>query len=193
MKRSIFRAVIAAIVLAAATGAGSTARANGNHDVAAPSVTGSAPPPRLVAESETFELVGVLENGTTLRLWLDRWTDNAPVRGARIELEIGTTQLVAIPATEAVGYVATLPAPLPEGVHPVTVSIAAGAETDLLAGELDVHAAQAAASAGGDTHRLPLHLDALPRPLVAVIAIAMLAVIAAAMYFRARRARRSLA
>ena len=38
-------------------------------------------------------------------------------------------------------FQAALAAPLAEGVSPVTATVVAGTETDLLAGEIDVHAA----------------------------------------------------
>jgi hypothetical protein len=190
------RALVAAVLLSAAAGLAGTARAHGDHDAPGANASAASAAPRLVAESDAFELVGVLENGTRLRLWLDRWADNAPVRDARIELEIGSTKLVATPEKDAVGYIATLPAPLPEGVHPVTVALTAGAESDLLAGELDVHTAPPAGTtrAAADTHRLPLHLDALSGWWVAAIAVGIVALTAAILFFmRARRARRSLA
>ena len=44
--------------------------------------------PRFTAVSELFELVGVLD-GTHLTLYLDRATDNSPVKDAKLELELG--------------------------------------------------------------------------------------------------------
>jgi hypothetical protein len=191
---SIVRALVATFLVVIAASPGGRAHAHGDHDAPAGGAIAAPAAPRLVAESDAFELVGVLENGTMLRLWLDRWSDNAPVRDARIELEIGSLKIVAVPAKDAVGYVATLPASLPEGVHPVTVSITAGADADLLASELDVHAAAPAggARAAADTHRLPLHLDALPLSVVSAIAIGISALIGFAVFIRARRGRRSL-
>lgn len=92
--------------------------------------------PRFAATSEHFELVGVLD-GTQLTLYLDRADDNAPVTGARIELEVGSATLTAEPHADA--YEATLPAPPAPGVVPITATVTVGADIDLLAGELDVH------------------------------------------------------
>ena len=64
-----------------------------DHGDAAPAAVGQALP-RFSAVSETFELVGVL-NGKQITLYLDRFADNSPVRGAQIELEIGGAKFKA--------------------------------------------------------------------------------------------------
>ncbi len=87
---------LAALSLAAfLLGAGLPAVAGPGHDHgdAAPAATGSALP-RFAAVSETFELVGVLD-GKQVTLYLDRFADNAPVRGAKIELEIAGAKFSA--------------------------------------------------------------------------------------------------
>ncbi len=107
-----------------------------DHGDAAPAAGGPALP-RFTATSETFELVGVL-NGKQLTLYLDRFADNSPVKGAQLELEIGGTKI----KTEAHAdgeFEATLAEAPKEGVLPVTATVIAGAETDLLAGEFDIH------------------------------------------------------
>lgn len=115
------------------------AHAGGDHDhdhgPATPATTTPAAP-RLVAESETFELVGVLQ-GARLTLYLDRFADNQPVPGAVLELEVGGQPLKAVALADG-RYEATLPSAPAPGVLPVTISVTAGAEMDLLAGELDV-------------------------------------------------------
>jgi hypothetical protein len=107
-----------------------------DHGPATPATTAPAAP-RLVAESETFELVGVLQ-GARLTLYLDRFADNQPVPGAVLELEVGGQPLKAVALADG-RYEATLPSAPAPGVLPVTISVTAGAEMDLLAGELDVH------------------------------------------------------
>ncbi|MDO9313718.1 MAG: hypothetical protein Q7T97_04115, partial [Burkholderiaceae bacterium] len=86
--------------------------------------------------SETFELVGVL-NGKQITLYLDRATDNAPVTGAQIELEIAGTKFKAEAHDDT--YDVVLPEAPKPGVLPITATVTAGAEVDLLAGELDLH------------------------------------------------------
>ncbi|MDP2004416.1 MAG: hypothetical protein Q8K45_01960 [Rubrivivax sp.] len=127
-----------AAVFAAAILVASLAWAGPGHDHgnAAPAVVGQAFP-RFLAVSETFELVGVL-SGKQITLYLDRFADNSPVRGAQIELEIGGAKLKA----EKLGddaYEVVLPEAPQPGVLPVTATVMVGNEADLLAGELDIH------------------------------------------------------
>jgi hypothetical protein len=107
-----------------------------DHGDAAPAAQGQALP-RFAAESETFELVGVL-SGKQITLYLDRFADNSPVRDAQIELEIGGTKFKAAKQGEDAYEVVLAEAPKP-GVLPVTATVTAGNEADLLAGELDIH------------------------------------------------------
>jgi hypothetical protein len=109
-----------------------------DHGDSTPAVSGPALP-RFAAESELFELVGVLD-GRRLALYLDRSADNTPVLGAKIELEIAGAKFVAQKHSEqADAYEVLLSAdPKPE-LLPVTATVTAGSEIDLLAGELDLH------------------------------------------------------
>ena len=127
-----------ATLLVAALLVASPGWAGKGHDrgEAAPAIGGQALP-RFSAVSETFELVGVL-SGKQITLYLDRFADNSPVRGAQIELEIGGAKLKAERQGEDEYEVVLPEAPKP-GVLPVTATITAGNEVDLLAGELDLH------------------------------------------------------
>lgn len=107
-----------------------------DHGEAAPAAVGQALP-RFSAVSETFELVGVL-SGKQITLYLDRFADNSPVRGAQIELEIGGAKFKAEKHGDDEYEVVLPKAPKP-GVLPVTATVTAGNEADLLAGELDIH------------------------------------------------------
>lgn len=101
-----------------------------DHGDAAPTSTGPALP-RFTAVSETFELVGVL-NGKQITLYLDRAADNAPVTDAQIELEIAGAKLKAEKHEDAFEIVlAAEPKP---GVLPITATVTAGQEVDLLSG-----------------------------------------------------------
>jgi hypothetical protein len=129
---------LAAISLAAILlGTGLPASAGDGHDHgdAAPAAIGTALP-RFAAVSETFELVGVLD-GKQVTLYLDRFADNAPVRDAQIELEIAGAKFKA-QAHDDVYEVVLKEAPKP-GVLPITATVTAGSEADLLGGELDLH------------------------------------------------------
>lgn len=112
-----------------------------DHGDATPAPSGTALP-RFTATSESFELVGVLRE-RQITLYLDRFADNSPVRGAQIELELGGTKFKA-EALGADAYEVDLPEPPKPGVLPVTAFVTAGNESDLLAGELDLHGDEAA-------------------------------------------------
>lgn len=117
-------------------------RAGDGHDHGAEAPPSNAPVmPRFAAVSETFELVGVLD-GRTLTLYLDRFADNAPVNGAQIELDLagGRSKAEALDPEDGQGvYRVMLQADPAPGVLAVTATVNAGGESDLLAGELDVH------------------------------------------------------
>lgn len=132
--------LVAVSLAAVLLGAGMPAAAGDGHDHgdAAPAATGTALP-RFAAVSETFELVGVLD-GKQVTLYLDRFADNAPVRGAQIELEIAGAKVKAQSHGDDAYEVVLKEAPK-AGVLPITATVTAGAEVDLLAGELDLHEA----------------------------------------------------
>ena len=122
----------AAILVASAAWAGE----GHGHGGAAPAAVGQALP-RFYAVSEAFELVGVLK-GKQITLYLDRFADNSPVRGAQIELEIGGKKFKAEKQGED-EYEVVLPETPKPGVLPVAATVIVGNETDLLAGELELH------------------------------------------------------
>ena len=126
----------------------------GSAHTNAPATTGNALP-RFAAESELFELVGVLK-GKQITLYLDRAADNSPVTDAKIELEINGKKyqaaklgadefevvLAEVPKNGVLAVTATVVATLVATAN-ATVVAKAGAvtETDLLAGEFDIHGA----------------------------------------------------
>ena len=127
--------LVAASLFASPTWAGE----GHDHGDAAPATVGQAPP-RFSAVSETFELVGVL-SGKQITLYLDRFADNSPVRGAQIELEIGGAKFMAQPAPGRQRddeYEVVLPEAPKPGVLPVAATVIAGHEADLLAAEFDI-------------------------------------------------------
>lgn len=112
------------------------AAGEGHEHGEAPTAAGGSAQPRFTAVSETFELVGML-NGKLLTLYLDRATDNSPVKDAKLELELGGVKLDVKPSGEG-EFVVTLAQPLKPGMTAVTATVVAGQETDLLAGEMDI-------------------------------------------------------
>ncbi|WP_428414976.1 hypothetical protein [Methylibium sp.] len=130
--------LLAALAFAALLATREAAHAGDGHDHGgeAPAAAGQALP-RFTAVSEAFELVGVL-SGKQLTLYLDRTADNSPVRDAQIELEIAGTTFKAAQHGDDEYEVMLAEAPAP-GVLPITATVTAGTEVDLLAGELDLH------------------------------------------------------
>ena len=127
---------IASAVVGLLGAPGALADAGHDHGAkAAPTTAGSASP-RFSATSELFELVGVVD-GQRLTLYLDRSADNSPVQGARLEIELGGSKIAVKPLADG-GFEAMLAQPLKAGVTPVTATVTAGQETDLLAGEIEI-------------------------------------------------------
>lgn len=95
--------------------------------------------PRFAATSEIFELVGIVQ-GKQLLLFLDYAQSNAPVKGATLELEFGGVKLKVESGSEG-EFTATLPQAPKAGITSITATVIAGKDSDLLAGELDIHEA----------------------------------------------------
>lgn len=112
------------------------------HDHGAPTAPSGPALPRFSAVSEVFELVGVV-NGKQLTVYLDSFENNAPVKDAKVELEIGGAK-VALQQHAEGQYEGALAQELKPGVIAVTASIVAGKDADLLAGELGLHEEAAA-------------------------------------------------
>ena len=145
----------------------------------APAATASPISPRFAAASDLFELVGVLD-GQRLALYLDRAGDNSPAKEAQLELDIGGAR---VPVTRVADgeFEAVLSVPLAEGVSPVTATVVAGNDSDLLAGEIDIHTDAHAHAEPMGWHRTTL---------VGGAAAAVLLVLAALWGLRRRRAAR---
>lgn len=126
------------IVLAWALAVPAWAWAHGDEDhgaaPGAPAVASSAL--RLNAQTDQFELVGVLE-GKVLRIYLDQYGSNAPVAKAQIEIESGTWKAVATEVAPAVYTVAAELLARP-GKHALTMTVQAGDATDLMDATLEV-------------------------------------------------------
>ncbi|HVR94916.1 MAG TPA: hypothetical protein VHI75_13885, partial [Casimicrobiaceae bacterium] len=92
--------------------------------------------PRVEANSEIFELVGMLE-GEKLTLYLDRFATNEPVTNAAIEIASGEFKVTAQSTGEGI-YTAAAATLTKPGQYPLVFTIRAAEETDLLDGTLDV-------------------------------------------------------
>jgi hypothetical protein len=123
------------VMMAALSGQPATGHEGHDDEGAAP----ASAAPRVSGDSDQFELVGILGEGGTLTIYLDRAATNEPVDGAEIEVILGDTQAKAERVGPAV-YQVRLPALARPGGYDLTFSITAGAESDLLAGSFDVPA-----------------------------------------------------
>lgn len=172
---------VAALALAAGLAAAPAAAQDGHdHDHGQEAAgAGAGALPRFAASSESFELVGVLD-GKRLRLYLDHAADNAPVANATLELELGGTKLAVQPHGPG-EYEAELAEAPGEGVLTVSASVVAGNESDLLAGELDIH---------GDAHAHEAAAGTAWPSYVPWALAALFALIAAALGLRRVRAGR---
>jgi multidrug efflux pump subunit AcrA (membrane-fusion protein) len=115
------------------------------HEAAAP----NAPPtaqPRLETASPEIELVALLQGGK-LTIYLDRYADNAPIDGARVELESGSHKAVAQAAGDGVYSVAADWLAKP-GKYEMLFTVQAGDLQDLLTGTLEVPAQKEAPPSG---------------------------------------------
>lgn len=106
------------------------------HDHGAEPAAGGTASPRVEAHSDLFELVGVVEKGE-MTVYLDRYATNEPVVGATIEFEAGEVKGVAQPRPDGT-YLVKFDALSKPGQVPLSFTVTAGADTDLLAGELSL-------------------------------------------------------
>lgn len=124
--------------------------------------------PVAVLESEAFEAVGRLQD-EGLSWFVDRADSNAPVLGAAIEVEAGGRTASAVFRAERGDYLiadADWLKPLRQpGEHALAMTVVAGEESDLIAGELRVEGAAKAAAATA----WPAAAWAVPLALVAAL------------------------
>ena len=99
--------------------------------------------PRFDAHSDLFEAVGVL-GVSELSIIIDRYNSNEPLLNAKVELESGSTKLAGIFHVEHGDYQFAAKPFEKSGAYPITLTITAGDEVDILAGNLIVPAAEAA-------------------------------------------------
>jgi hypothetical protein len=110
-----------------------------HHGEAKPTASGPALP-RFTAQSELFEAVGTLRSDE-LSVLIDRTASNEPVLDATVELQSGGVKLTGKFHADHGDYSFDAKAFAKAGTYPITLTIKAGADSDLLTGELDVHEA----------------------------------------------------
>lgn len=108
-----------------------------DHGDSAPTSNTVKLSPRFEAHSDLFEVVGVLAKGE-LSITVDRYKNNEPVLNAKVELESGSTKLTGKFHADHGDYrLASKPFEKP-GTYPISLTITAGDEIDILAGSLVV-------------------------------------------------------
>lgn len=117
------------------------------------SAAAEAARPSFEAHSELFELVGRIKDGR-LTLTLDRWASNEPVSGAQIEIELNGRSLVAEAQTDGSYVLDAAPFATP-ATYPLTITVNAGEDSDLLATDFVV-AGETATPANAVTGSTPL-------------------------------------
>ena len=113
------------------------------------------PVPVVVAESESFEIVGRwYEDG--LRLYVDAAPDNTPVLAAQLTVEAQGEEIVAAYDAAAALYriddAAWLARLRPAGAHPLAFTVLTDETADVLAGDLVVGSAESPVVAAVITH-----------------------------------------
>jgi membrane fusion protein, heavy metal efflux system len=143
------RLVSALAIGTVAIGASTGAWAHGDgEDHAAEPMQPQATGVRLAAQSHDFELVAVAQ-GKRLTIYLDRFVDNQPVSGAKLEIDPGDGKTVdAVAAGDGV-YTMTADWVEQPGRHDLVFTVIADTASDLLAGTLEIPTAAALAAAAG--------------------------------------------
>ena len=100
---------------------------------------GAPTSPRVVATSETYQFVGIVE-GEVLVIYLDHAADNTPVTTAKIELTLDGEQTKVEPNQRDSTYEATSQLLRKPGSHEVLVKLSDGNTNDLLVGALVIPA-----------------------------------------------------
>lgn len=121
-----------------------------DHGESKPSAPGPVSP-RFTAQSDLFDAVGVLGRDE-LVIYIDRAASNEPVVNATVELASTGIKQVGKFEPKLGEYHFDAKPFAKTGEYPITLTIKAGADSDLLSGDLDVHDAGAGTSAATSTH-----------------------------------------
>ena len=127
-----------AVVAVCVAASESRALAHEGHDHGEkPAAAGTVPSsPRVVATSEAYQLVGIVE-GEVLVVYLDRAADNAPVTAATIEVSLNGQAFKAEPQRKGT-YEITAPLLRKPGQIEVLATVLEGSASDLLVGALSI-------------------------------------------------------
>lgn len=184
------RITLALLSLVAIAMAPLVALAHGDEDHGekkVPTASSASAGPRFETHSDLFEVVGTVERDL-LTITVDRYASNQPVRDAKVEIEVGSVKGIASPGPD--GTYSFKNAALAQAVSapvtlPVSLTITAGKDADLLAAELTIGPVTA-----DDAHAAEAHTTERPRWWLPAGAVVLLLVVAFVVW-RARWRRRS--
>lgn len=137
-----------AFACAAVLWSGAFAHEGHDHGTEPPIVAGAPSSPRVVATSETYQFVGIVE-GEVLVIYLDRAADNSPVTTAKIELTLDGEPTKVEPNQADRTYEATSALLRKPGSHEVLIKLSEGDSNDLLIGALLIPARETSAESAG--------------------------------------------
>lgn len=168
-------ATLAALLLLAAPGA-LIAHEGEDHaeEEAAASAPTAATSGRLALRAGEMELVAAA-TGHDLTIWLDQWTDNAPVTNARVNVTVDGRSIEA----RAVDGTYTLDAPTLDapGAHKLSFAVTRGDAVRTVGGTLEIAAAPAAEAVD----------EGVPWRTLLLILVGLAVAVAAFVLWRARR------
>lgn len=134
--------ILGAIALTA--GLGLVSAHEGHDHGEEKSAAGGPASPRVIATSEKYQLVGIVE-GEVLVIYLDRAEDNAPVTTATLEVSLDGETFKAELQEKNGTYEITAPLLRKPGSKEVLVTLSDGDTSDLLVGSLTIPTAEAKA------------------------------------------------
>jgi RND family efflux transporter MFP subunit len=138
------QAVLVGLSLLTTLAPGALAHEGHDHGTPPPAAVTTSNP-RVTAQSDAYELVGVLRDGR-LRLFLDRFVSNEPVTDAKIAVTVaGDEEVQAAPASDGT-YTLASPKLAGEGPLELIFAVTAPSGDDLLIGTLQLPAKPVAAA-----------------------------------------------
>ena len=114
----------------------SAAYAGPGHGEEKPTTTQAQALPRFYAESDLYEAVGVI-NGKEITLYLDRYSSNELVKGAKVEIELEGSKISSEPHGDG-EYLFRLKNKIKDQPTAITITINDDDVTDILAATIDL-------------------------------------------------------
>jgi membrane fusion protein, heavy metal efflux system len=140
---SLFLPLVATALLQALMLSQASAHEGHDHGPVAPALPASVKP-RVAAQSGAYEIVAVA-NGNLLTIFLDRFGSNVPVTDAKLDVVSGPQTLAAEARADG-SYRAAVPGIEKAGRYDLVFNVAHTDGDDVLAGTLEIPAANAAGS-----------------------------------------------